>query len=193
MHYSWHLKPVYLFSVSLSLRTSLYEGYLSLSTTSSFGTWIAINIKLAHYLPWYICWHSAYNHHVHEQETFGSCLAHLGLACGVVISWVRPLYQLTLVHAWKLQINSIDLVVAGTTADDCKSRTGIRCSSDKMCMTLCLQKNCRFISGYCSRLRCICTRDRTVVWEEASDGEGEASLGGGVMPTNWLGGTGCIH
>jgi hypothetical protein len=91
MHYSWHLKPVYLFSVSLSLRTSLYEGYLSLSTTSSFGTWIAINIKLAHYLPWYICWHSAYNHHVHEQETFGSCLAHLGLACGVVISWVRPL------------------------------------------------------------------------------------------------------
>jgi hypothetical protein len=38
------------------------------------------------------------------------------------------------------KLNSIDLMVAGATAD-CKSRTGIRCSSDKMCVTLCLQKN----------------------------------------------------
>jgi len=73
------------------------------------------------------------------------------------------------------------VVIAGATGD-CEYRTGIRCWSDKMCVTICVQMNCGFSNGYCALFRCVCTQHRTVVWGEANGREGEAGHGGaGVL------------
>ncbi|KAF8650769.1 hypothetical protein HU200_063673 [Digitaria exilis] len=46
----------------------------------------------------------------------------------------------------------------------CKQRTGVMCTSDAMCVTLCLHKNGGYTGGYCSTEfvvgdpSCVCTK-----------------------------------